>query len=134
MTLDSERRLKVRPGQKTQFFFSGWMTLKDQVSLCVTEMLDHVCCQDIGHALAYTIGIDWKGREVGQMQRDGVAARKLGTNIVCLSTSLSPSHLAHLLATLPTSLPPCPATTLIATSPCPPHWSGWASGYLCPSS
>ena len=88
-------------------------------------MLDHVCCQDIGHALAYTIGIDWKGREVGQMQRDGVAARKLGTNIVCLSTSLSPSHLAHLLATLPTSLPPCPATTLIATSPCPPHWSGW---------
>ena len=89
------------------------MTLKDQVSLCVTEMLEHVCCQDIGHALAYTIGIDWKGREVGQMQRDGVAARKLGTNIVCLSTSLSPSHLAHLLATLPTSLPPCPATTLI---------------------
>ena len=83
------------------------MTLKDQVSLCVTEMLDHVCCQDIGHALAYTIGIDWKGREVGQMQRDGVAARKLGTNIVCLSTSLSPSHLAHLLATLPFYHPHC---------------------------
>ena len=97
----------MRPGQKTQFFFSGWMTLKDQVSLCVTEMLDHVCCQDIGHALAYTIGIDWKGREVGQMQRDGVAARKLGTNIVCLSTSLSPSHLAHLLATLPFYHPHC---------------------------
>ena len=83
------------------------MTLKDQVSLCVTEMLDHVCCQDIGHALAYTIGIDWKGREVGQMQRDGVAARKLGTNIVCLSTSLSPSHLAHLLATLSCFHPHC---------------------------